>query len=338
MLVSAKVRYGIAGFGRHAVKRLMPGFAKAEHCIVTALSRRETERAAASAAEFRVPHSFGSTEEMCRSSEVDVVYIASPDAVHLTDVLTALRHGKHVLCEKPMGMNAAECRQMVRAAEQAQRILGVAHVFRLEESVLRARESVSSGELGESTQARAEFHYWNQGHGRAWINDPRLACGGPMADVGIHCIDALRFILQEEVTHVTTIAQGDDRSAPMESSAIATLEFSGGVLGEIAVSTRAHYRTTLEIVGSKGVFSAEDSFSVDTPVKLVVTATPSCERREQVVSNADAFTRQLDGFAQTVRGEAEWTCSGAEGVRNQLVLDAAYRSWKSGKRERVEKV
>ncbi|HUS18702.1 MAG TPA: Gfo/Idh/MocA family oxidoreductase, partial [Terriglobales bacterium] len=292
-----KLRFGIAGFGRHAVKRLMPGFASAKSStVVTALTRRDAKAAAASAREFGIPHAFSSTAEMCRSEEVDAIFVASPDALHLADVLTAFSHGKHVLCEKPMAMNADECRQMIAAAKKAKRLLGVAHIFRFAHSVQHAQSQVAAGRLGEVSQARAEFHYWNEGHGRSWINDPGLACGGPIADVGVHCIDTLRFILQDEVIGVSATARSDAKSQPMEVSAIMTLEFVKGTLAEVAVSTRAHYRTALELVGAEGVVSAENGLSVESPVEIRFRATPSGKANTQTFSNGDAFTLQANAF------------------------------------------
>src|SRR5512132_4283709 len=103
------VRFGIAGFGLHAVKRLMPGFALSRSCTVTALFRRDMRKARESAAEFKIPLAFDSVADLCRSPEVDAVFVTTPNALHLPDVLTAILHGKPVLCEKPMAMNAAEC-------------------------------------------------------------------------------------------------------------------------------------------------------------------------------------------------------------------------------------
>ncbi|MGC2197299.1 MAG: Gfo/Idh/MocA family oxidoreductase, partial [Terriglobales bacterium] len=126
------VRFGIVGFGLHAVRRLMPGFALARNCRVTALSRRDIAQARDSAAEYQIPLAFGSIADLCRSPEVDAVLVTTPNALHFPDVMMAIAHGKPVLCEKPMGMNAAECRQMVEAARSAQVLLGVAQVFRFE--------------------------------------------------------------------------------------------------------------------------------------------------------------------------------------------------------------
>src|SRR6202140_1690069 len=107
------IRFGIGGFGLHAVRRLMPGFALARNCKVVALARRDSDKAREAAAKYGIPHVFASTEELCGCPEVDAGLVATPNACHLQDVLTAVAGGKPVLCEKPMGMDADECRRMV---------------------------------------------------------------------------------------------------------------------------------------------------------------------------------------------------------------------------------
>src|SRR5580700_11074948 len=134
------INFGIIGFGLHAGKRLMPGFARAKNCRVTALSRRELSKAQESSRQYDIPLAFDSAESLCRSPEVDAVFIATPNAFHLQDVLVATSFGKPVLCEKPMGINSDECRQMVEAARAANVLLGVAQVFRFEDSIAWFRE------------------------------------------------------------------------------------------------------------------------------------------------------------------------------------------------------
>ncbi len=151
------IRFGIAGFGLHAVRRLMPGFALAQNCRVVALSRRDPQKAREAAAPYGIPNVFGSTEELCRCPEVDAVLVTTPNACHRADVLTAVTLGKPVLCEKPMGMNAEECREMVESARKAGVLLGMAQIFRFEESTRRLRERIAAGEIGKPLFARAEF-------------------------------------------------------------------------------------------------------------------------------------------------------------------------------------
>jgi 1,5-anhydro-D-fructose reductase (1,5-anhydro-D-mannitol-forming) len=328
------IRFGIAGFGLHAVRRLMPGFALAQRCRVVALSRRDPEKAREAAEQFAIPHVFASTEELCCSPEVDAVLVTTPNACHLRDVLTALAAGKPVLCEKPMGMNADECRQMVEAARRAGVLLGVAQVFRFEESTARFRARVAAGDIGRPIFARAEFSYPGSGHPRTWLYNRAVAGGGPIADVGVHCIDALRYILQDEPRSVSALVRSDERSGDVEAAASMTLEFERGTLATVLVSTRAQYRTPLEIVGETGAIRADDALNVERPVNLELWRDGQLIA-EETVSNQMAYARQVDGFAAALESDEKFAAPGEEGWRNQIILDATYRSMTSGKSEKI---
>jgi 1,5-anhydro-D-fructose reductase (1,5-anhydro-D-mannitol-forming) len=331
------IRYGIVGFGLHAVKRLMPGFALARNSTVTALSRRDLDQARKSAAQFNVPLAFDSAEQLCLSPEVDAVFIATPNACHLTDVLTAVESKKAVLCEKPMGMNAGECRTMVEAAHEARVLLGVAHVFRFEHSTAWLRERIGSGEIGKPVFARAEFSFPGRNAARTWIHDASIAGGGPIADVGVHSIDGLRYMLDDQVVEVTARAASDAESQDVEAAAALILKFSRGTLATVLVSFRAEYRTPLEIVGETGVLRADDGFNVERPISLELRRNGRVVR-EEVVSNQYAYARQVDIFADAVAGRSSFPVPGEEGWQNQEILDAAYRSIRSGKAEPVGQV
>jgi 1,5-anhydro-D-fructose reductase (1,5-anhydro-D-mannitol-forming) len=328
------IRYGIVGFGLHAVRRLMPSFALASNSRVTALSRRDMKQAQASAAEYRIPRAFDSVADLCRSPEVDAVFVATPDSSHLKDVLLALESGKPVLCEKPMGMNASECRQMVEAARRAKLLLGVAQVFRFERSTASLRERVAAGQVGRPVFARAEFSYPARTHPRKWLTDATIAAGGPIADVGVHCVDALRYVLRDEIVRVTASGVSDQDSGEVEAAAILSLEFMRGTMGSVLVSTRAEYRTPLELVGETGVLRADDAFSVERSIEIELRRGGSVVEKE-TLSNSDAYARQVDAFSAAIEGNLEFPASGEEGWQNQEVLDAAYRSLKSGKMETV---
>ncbi len=327
------VRFGIVGFGLHAVKRLMPGFAQAKHCRVMALSRRDLQQAKESARQFEIEHAFASTAELCASPEVDAVFVSSPDGLHRDDVLEAVRHGKPVLCEKPMAMSPQQAREMVEAARAAKVLLGVAHVMRFEESVKVFREHVAAGSIGRPVVARADFFAPMLSSARKWINDSRMAAGGPLADLGVHCIDALRFILGQEVRSVSALAHYDSHWVA-EASATALLQFETGMLGTVSVSARTPYQTYLEVAGETGVLSSVNALNVEHPPTVELRrGFDVIERRE--VSNAQAYAGQVDAFAAAIEDAREFDIPGEEGLRNQLVLDAAFRSVKSGKMEVV---
>jgi predicted dehydrogenase len=326
------VRFGILGFGLHAAKRLMPGFQRAKSSCVTAISRRDLQEAQISARTYGIPCAFGSPAELCRCPEVDAVFVATPNACHLEDVLLALACGKPVLCEKPMGVNAQQCKKMLDAAREAGLPLGVAQVFRFAESVIRMRERLRSGQIGKPVLARCEFSYDGTQHRRQWINDPLLAGGGPIADVGVHCIDVLRFVLEDEVESVHACGRFEP-PGQMESAAALTLQFRRGTLAVVLVSKRVAYRTPVEFVGDAGTLRADDGLSVDRPVRLELLRNGRVEAEE--VSNDLAYARQVDAFAAAVEGKGELAAPAEEGWRNQRVLDAAYRSLKTGETEQV---
>ncbi|MFB3814568.1 MAG: Gfo/Idh/MocA family protein [Terriglobales bacterium] len=316
------LRLGIIGFGLHAEKRLVPALQRCRSVRLVALSRRDAALAQGSAAKHGVAHAFSSAEELCRCQEVDAVFVATPNVLHCPDTLTAIAHRKPVLCEKPMAMNAAECESMVKAAREAGVALGVAQVFRFARSVQRTREWVAAGEVGRPVLARAEFTYPGIGHARTWIHN-RAIGGGATADVGVHCIDALRFILHDEVAEVDGRAAFDLYSQQTDASAALVLRFAQGTLGTVGVSMRTGYRTAVEVIGENGVVRAENGLALDLPVRIELLRQGSLVRAEDV-SNGDAFVRQFDAFAAAVEGRGEFPCPGEEGWRNQMVLDAAY--------------
>src|ERR1700750_1953054 len=118
------VRYGILGFGHHGERRLAPAFEHTQNSLFTGIWRRNQERARENAHHFHIPHVFDSPEELCASPAIDAVFVASPDALHCEHTLLALRHGKAVLCEKPLAMSAAEAVRMASAARAAGRPFG----------------------------------------------------------------------------------------------------------------------------------------------------------------------------------------------------------------------
>ena len=327
------VNFGIIGFGLHAVKRLMPGFALAKNCRVTALSRRDLAKAQESARHHAIPLAFDSSEQLCRSPEVNAVFVATPNACHFSDVLMAVSCGKPVLCEKPMAMNAEECRQMVEAARKARVLLGIAQVFRFEESTAWFRDQVAAGSIGKVIFARSEFCFpAGPNHPRSWINDHALAGGGPVADVGVHCIDALRFVLQDEVLRVNARELPGKRPGGVETGATLMLEFSRGTLATVMVSFRADYRTPFELVGETGVLRADDALNVERPILLEVRRGGTVTETK-TVANELAYARQVDAFADAIEGKADFPIPGDEGWRNQRILDAAYRSMRNGQTE-----
>lgn len=348
-------RYGILGFGHHAAKRLTKGFAEAHDSKLVGLWRRDITKARANAADFSIPLVFDTPEALCASPEIDAVFIVSPDALHLPHVLLAAKHGKAILCEKPLALNAAEVEEMLHAAQAAGVPFGVAQNMRYNQSLDLIRKWIAEGRIGQPALAHSQFSYSAEGSPREWIYDPSLALGGPIGDVGIHCIDALRFVLATDVTTVSTLAHRDAASGQVESHAVIALDLASdlvsghasdpvsgvasGAMATVTVTTRAEYRSLIEITGEIGVILCEDGLTVDHPVDVVLRRNGAVIASERL-SNADAYSRMLDGFSAWV--ERGWTedrgaylAPATDALHNQRVLDAAYRSWREGTKQSI---
>lgn len=330
------VRFAILGFGHHAVRRLVPSFAHCKESVLVGAWRRDQGALARNCAELGIPHAFASREDLCASPEVDAVFITSPDAMHRDDALLAFAHGKAVLCEKPVAMNADQAEEMVEAAERAGAVYGVAQNFRWNRTLEWMRDEIATGRIGRPLLARAEFAYPAQNAPRTWITDPGLACGGPIGDVGVHCIDALRFVLGGEVESVSTLARKDALSGEVEAVASMQMGMSADVCATVTVSARSPYRTSVEITGTDGVLVAENGLTVDRPVDVEVRRGGELVEGK-TFDNGDAYTRMLDDFARTFRGEGVFAATGTDGVTNMRALDAAYASWRSGQREMLRR-
>lgn len=326
------VRYGILGFGHHAAKRLMPAFAGAQ---VAGMWRRDPAKAQADAREYHIPHVFDSAEELCASPAIDAVFVVSPDALHLPHVLLAAQHGKHVLCEKPLGMSAAEVEKMLFATRAAGVVFGVAQNMRYNASVQLIREWIIEGRIGQPLLAHAQFCYNAEKSPRVWIYDPKLATGGPIGDVAIHCLDGLRFVLNTDIAEVSTLAHKDAKSGEVESHAVVNMAFGNGAMGAVSVTTRGAYRSLIEITGETGVILCENGMTVDHPVDVVLYRQDKVAAHQRV-SNADAYSRMIDGFSSAIEGRGAYLATGEDGLHNQRVLDAAYKSWHTGIKQKID--
>ena len=317
---------------------MMPAFSLAQKSKAIALSRRTMQKAKESSAKWNIPLAFDSAAELARSPEVDAVFVTTPNYCHISDVLTVVAAGKPVLCEKPLAMNAAECKQMIDAAKTADVPFGVAHIFRFEDSVNKIRDRVAAGQIGKPIFARSEFSFpGGPDHPRKWLHDMSVAGGGPIVDIGVHCIDTLRYVLQDEVVKVSARGMYDQLSGPMEAAAALLLEFSRGTLATVNVSFRAAYRSPLEIVGTDGALFAMDGLNVERPITLQLIREREVVDLE-VVSNTSAYAIMLDSFADSLEGNGTFRAPAEQGWQNQEILDAAYRSLRSGNTEAVPQV
>jgi predicted dehydrogenase len=250
-----KVAWGLVGCGDIARKRIAPALRDLDTCELIAVSRADAARAESFATEFGAKRWHVEWRALVEDPEVEAVYIATPVHLHAEQAVAALEAGKHVLCEKPMALNVAECARMNAAAEANDVLLGVAYYRRFYPAIERVRDILESGEIGVPVVAQANaFERFDPTpeHPRRWLLEKRQSGGGPMFDFGCHRLEV--FInLFGEATEVKGLATKVLFEREVEDTAAALIRFDRGPLCVLSVTHAAREpQDTLEIFGSEG--------------------------------------------------------------------------------------
>jgi predicted dehydrogenase len=322
------VRYGIIGFGRFAEKAIAPAIRRARNSEVVALQKRSAEEARKKADECSIPLAFGSVEDLVRHPDIDAVFIVSANSAHCPETLVAARAGKHVLVEKPMALNAREAELMMSVCAENGVKLMVGHMVRLSPLIRRTRELIAAGRIGTVKAAKAEFMYDARLSHRKWLIDRAVAGGGPVFDVGVHCIDTLRYVLASEPSAVSAALWPVPTASATEESAFVSLQFPDGVLASVFCSYTAPFRRVmLEIIGTEGVITVPDFTVGDQPGRLTLTRgkgdRPAGVTVEELavpnlyIEESTMFTVWILGGGQ------EPELSASNGLLNQRIIDRA---------------
>lgn len=322
-----RIRYGIAGFGRFAERAIAPAIRTSANSELVALQKRSLPDAREKAAEHGIPLAFDTVRDMVAHPEVDAVFIVSANSCHYPETLEAARAGKHVLVEKPMAMNVREAEEMIAACARHTVKLSVGHMLRFSPLIRRMREIVASGGLGTVHSARADFIYDGRLSHRAWLYDRTVAGGGPIFDIGVHCLDTLRFVLDDEVASVKSELEPWPTDLLTESSAHMLLRFRHGTIGTIFCSyTAPTRRMFVELVGSEGILSADEFTSGRKTVQLRHTigrGEKPGETRVEEILVPDLYVEEVTQFSASILTGGEPVLSGQNGLENQRVIDQA---------------
>lgn len=249
------VRWGLIGAGDIAEKRVAPALRDAPNSELVAVSRRRAGLAEDFARRFGIGRVHAGWEELVRDPAIDAVYVATPVDLHAPITVAAAEAGKHVLCEKPMALDVAECDRMILAAELHGVKLGVAYYRRLYPIVRRLRELLAAGTIGDPVVAQANaFERFNPppDDPRAWLLDRKRAGGGPMFDFGCHRIEVLLDLLGGAARVDGAIANVV-YTRDVEDTAVAVFRFESGPVATLTVTHAAEEsQDTLDIFGTRG--------------------------------------------------------------------------------------
>ncbi len=322
-----KIRYGIIGFGRFADKAIAPAIKLTHNSELIAIQNRSLSKAQAHAAAHGVQLAFDSVAELVAHPDVDAVFIISPNHLHCEETILAAQAGKHVLVEKPMAMDAEECSQMIEVCAHHDVKLMVGHMLRLSPLVHRIKELVGSGVLGRVVHAQTKFIYDGRLSTRAWLTERRVAGGGPIFDIGVHCLDSLRFILDDEVISVQGILQPKPTNEQTEQTAHLVLRFSRDTMAGIVCSYETAVRESyLEILGTEGRMSVAD-FTIGTQLaKLKIERRIGNDLPDVTVEEIEVpnlYVDEVTLFSESILNNTDPPLSAQNALLNQRVLDAA---------------
>jgi predicted dehydrogenase len=307
----SKVAWGLIGCGDIARKRVAPALRDLENCELVAVSRGRAELAESFAQEFGARKHYANWQDLLRDDAVQAVYIATPVGLHAPQTIAAVEAGKHVLCEKPMALNVADCDRMIAAARANQVKLGVAYYRHFYPVVARTKQLIASGEIGRPVLAQINaFEFFNptSDHPRAWLLKRDQSGGGPMFDFGCHRIEVLANLFGS-VSDVSSQSANVVFEREVEDTATALFKFGNGVCGVLSVTHAAREaQDTLDIFGSGG--SIHISNLNEGALRVWSDDT---ERREQHPPNANLHLPLICDFADAVINGREPGVNGEAG-------------------------
>jgi predicted dehydrogenase len=251
----APFRWGLIGAGDIARRRVAPAMRDSPTSTLVAVSRARSELAAGFAAEFAARRWHARWQDLVADSGIDGVYIATTVDVHAAQTIAAADAGKHVLCEKPMAMTAAECDRMIAACRANRVTLGVAYYRRFYPAIARVKAMIGAGEIGAPVFAQMNALEWfnpDANHPRGWLLRRERAGGGPMMDFGCHRIEVLvnLFGTARGATGLTATVVFD---RDVEDTAAVLLQFDSGPCASVAVSHAVRDRQdTFDVFGTRG--------------------------------------------------------------------------------------
>ena len=330
MAASERVRWGIISTARIGVTKVVPGIMKSASSEVVAIASRDLARARATAESLGIPSAYGSYEELLADPDIDAVYVPLPNHLHVELSLAAARAGKHVLCEKPIALDAKDAERL-RAAPAGIRI-EEAFMVRHHPQWLRAREIVRSGELGEVRAMRGVFSYFltdpNNVRNKADIG------GGGILDIGCYPVVGARFLFEAEPTRVAALVDRDPELG-IDRLASVVADFGQGRQLSFVCSTQAVSHQSFEVVGSKARLEIPIPFNAptDQATAILVDAGHAMDgrlARREILPPCDQYAEQAEAFARLVLGRSEGGFGIEDAIANMRVLDAIFRSERTG--------
>jgi predicted dehydrogenase len=326
-----KVRWGVLGAAGIARRKVIPAMQQGEWTTVTAIASRDIAKARAAAGPLGIEKAYGSYDELLNDPDVDAVYNPLPNDLHVPWSIRAAERGKHVLCEKPIALSAAEARTLLEVRDRTGVKMQEAFMIRTHPQWQRARSLVQEGRIGELRAMVGVFSYFNNDPANI-RNVPKMGGGGLM-DVGCYLINTSRFIFGREPVRVTGAVELDPVMKVDRLTSL-LLDYGGAHLAGTCSMQMVPYQR-MHIFGTRGSIDIRIPFNapVDRPCDIIVDSGADLfgggqERIEFPTCNQ--YTIQGDLFSRAILDDTEVPEPLEDAVRNMECIEAVFRSSRSG--------
>jgi predicted dehydrogenase len=328
-----KLKWGIISTAKIGVEKVIPAMMKGEATEVVAIASRDQAKAEATARDLGIPRAYGSYEALLADPEIEAVYNPLPNHLHVPVSIQAAEAGKHVLCEKPVALSAKEAEELVAARDRTGVKIQEAFMVRTHPQWLAARDRVQSGELGDLVAAQYVFGYFNRDPEN--IRNKADIGGGGIMDIGCYPIRTSRFVLGEEPTRVMALVDFDPE-LKVDRLASAILDYPSAQVSFICSTQCVPYQRA-HFLGTTGRLEIEIPFNAppDRPCRAFVSKGDIFGEDVETFTydTCDQYTIQGDDFSRAVLEDREVTAPLEDAVNNMRVIDAVFRSAKSGEWE-----
>ncbi len=309
------------------MKKLSRPYKMGDFCEVTAICSRSIEQAEATAKALNITKAYGSYEELLKDQEIDAIYNPLPNNMHLEWSIKALKAGKHVLCEKPIGLNANEAIELNSVAKQYPSLkISEAFMYRFHPQWIKVKSLIDEGSIGEVKAIQSFFSYYNVDPQN--IRNRVEVGGGALMDIGCYCISFPRFIFGTEPKRLVSMM---DRDPVLKTDILssAMLDFADGRNSSFTCSTQLMPYQRVQIVGDQGHIEIEIPVNApkDTSSKVWLRTKNGSE--VFTIDAVDQYTLQGDAFAKAIINNTEIQPSLDDAIANMKVIDAVVESAKT---------
>ena len=321
------VRWGVLGVSTHYRLRVSTSLRELSRIELVGIASRDRSRAEEAARELAFSTGYGSYDDLLDDPTIEAVYIPLPNHLHLEWIKRAAEKGKHILCEKPLGLDANEVEEAISYTASRGVLLMEAFMYRFHPQWLRAREIVRVGEIGAPTAVHCNFFYNNQDPEN--IRNQKKAGGGALMDIGCYAVSSARFLLDAEPRRVIGVIDWDDR---FETDRLTSgiLDF-GGVHSTFSVGTQTGSAQSVEVFGTDGSVRVVLPFNAFPDVPMELEIRTGVGERIYASDPVDQYQLQFEAFSEAIRSRGPAPTPIEDALQNQEILDAIFRSADTGR-------